>query len=53
MKLKGTDIAGFAAILVAGFIAGKDSEQGDFSNTDLFVIVAALALGFYLAVVLS
>jgi hypothetical protein len=51
--MKGTDIAGFAAILAAGFIAGKDSEANDFTNTDLFMIAALLGLGFYLAVVLS
>lgn len=51
--MKGTDIGGFSAILVAGFLAGKDSEAGTFSNTDLFIIVGLLALGWYLAVKLS
>lgn len=51
--MKGTDIGGFASILVAGFLAGKDSEKGDFTNMDLFLIVALLGLGWYLAVKLS
>ena len=51
--MKGTDIGGFAAILVAGWLAGKDSAAGEFSGTDLFLIIALLALGWYLAVKLS
>lgn len=53
MKLKGTDIAGFAAILVAGYFIGRDTQTNDFTTSDLFIIAAALALGFYLSVVLS
>lgn len=53
MKMKGTDIGGFAAILVAGYIIGKDNQVGEFSSMDLFLIVALLALGWYLAVHLS
>jgi hypothetical protein len=51
--MKPADIGGFAAILAAGYIVGRDTERNDFTSTDLLFIAALLALGFYLAVVLS
>lgn len=51
MKL--ADIGGFAAILFAGYEIGKDKAFGSFPATDVVLIAAAIALGFYLAVVLS
>jgi hypothetical protein len=51
MKL--TDIGGFIAILIAGYIVGRDTQKMDFPGTDLFGIMALLGLGFYLAVWLS
>ena len=51
--MKATDIGGAAAILIAGFILGKDYDKGDYTPTDLFFIVALLAVGYYLAVYLS
>lgn len=53
IKLKQTDAVGFIAILVAGFIIGKDWEKNDFTAVDFGMIVGFLILGFYLAVILS
>ena len=52
MKLKSSDAIGFAAVLIAGFMAGRDSES-QFTSTDIAIIALLLGFGFYLAVVLS
>lgn len=51
--MKATDIGGAVAILVAGYIVGRDTTQNDFPPTDLLFIAALLGLGWYLAVHLS
>ncbi len=53
MKLKGTDLGGFSAIIGAGYLIGRDTERNDFTSGDLLFIAILLAAGFYLAVVLS
>jgi hypothetical protein len=51
--MKPADIGGAVAILGAGYLVGRDTERNDFTPTDLLIIAALLAIGFYLAVVLS
>jgi len=51
MKL--TDIFGFAAILIAGYIIGSDHESGTYSTSDIAMVSVLLIVGFYFAVTLS
>jgi hypothetical protein len=53
--MKASDIVGFAAILTAGYYAGSQSATGQFwsSWTNMLIVFALLAIGFYFAVVLS
>jgi hypothetical protein len=51
--MKAADIGGFGAILAGGYIIGRDTQRNDFTPTDLLLILVFLAVGFYLAVVLS
>jgi hypothetical protein len=51
MKL--TDIGGFAAILGAGYLIGRDQANVSWDGADILLIVGLLAVGWYLAVTLS
>lgn len=51
--VKTFDIGGFAAIIGAGFLIGRDTERQSFPTQDLFAIAALFVLGWYLAVTLS
>jgi hypothetical protein len=53
--MKSSDIIGFAALLTAGYYAGSQSATGTLWNnyTNLFIVGALIAIGFYFAVVLS
>lgn len=60
-NVKAADVGGAIAILLAGYIIGRDVERGDMDfsqpstllSTDGFFILALLAIGYYLAVHLS
>lgn len=60
-RFKLSDIGGAIAILLAGYIIGRDTEAGDMDfaqpstllSTDGFFVLALLAIGYYLAVYLS
>ena len=49
------------AVILAGYVVGRDVERGDMDfatpstllSTDMFLVVALLAVGYYLAVHLS
>ena len=59
--MKPADIGGAIAILIAGYIVGRDTSEGtmDFQtpttllSTDMVFVIALLATGYYLAVYLS
>lgn len=61
LKMKATDIGGAVAVVLAGYIVGRDVERGDMDfsspstlmSTDGFFVLALLGLGYYLAVYLS
>lgn len=51
--MKISDIAGFAVILTAGYIVGRDVERGAVPFHDKTLVALLLVVGFYLAVTLS
>lgn len=52
--MKTNDIIGFAAILIAGFMAGKDYESSEaVPISNAFIVIALLGIGWYFAVRLS
>lgn len=60
-RIKFTDLGGAIAVLIAGYIIGRDVERGDMdfaqpstlASTDMIFVIALLAVGYYLAVHLS
>lgn len=51
--MKPADIGGGLAAIGAGFMIGRDYDNGEFPTTDIFIIAGLIGLAWYLSVYLS